>query len=811
MEESMMQLYSIVRKILPDQFIDDLDKLRLYRINSPNFLKPKNRKPTFLYKPFQVLFLCIISLLATISISYAQSITVNSVTPNPVCAGSSVTITFTTTNGNGNGNAFKYNTSTTFKAYLGLNGGPYTEIYSFQKLTTVFGTGSGGPSSVTSGITQTIPLPVNSATGTYRIYLGSTLPNHTGAPANGVAFTINAVVNAAPVVASGETTKTVVYGSSNPSFTATVPAGQTVNWYSAPTGGELLATNSLSYTPKETSAGNYKYYAESRNGSGCPSATRTEVNLTIAQKALTLTNPAASSKVYDKTNAATITGTLTGIVGSDQVSYDGIGVFSSVKVGENISVTSISTLKGAASSNYILTQPSGLFANITQRNLTVTTIGQNKIYDGTTLATVSFKTDSISGDVVGAAYASANFVDKNVGSREINVSGISITGADAGNYKLVNTTAVTAANILLRPVEVSSVSIENRTYDGTTNAKLLGNPTLVGVVSNNGVEEKVTVNNSFADATFEDKNVGNNKLALVTGFTIEGADAANYRIVQPIGLRATITPKNITGAFTAANKVKDGTTTATIVERTLVGHVVTDDVALVGGAANFANSEPGTWLVTLSGATLLGADDFNYNLTGVATTTATIEPGPLPVTLISFEGKQTKNSSIYLSWTTATEKDNDYFQVERSQDGKTFGSIGKVGGNGTTNESQKYSFIDAAAPTGTVYYRLKQVDLDGKFEYSKVITVKADGKASAQASLGAYPNPTPGKVYVSSTEGSGPATVTLFHSSGRAVSQRQVQLETGRPIADLTDQVPGIYYLQVQTNTGKSTIRVVKQ
>ncbi|WP_210488358.1 YDG domain-containing protein [Rufibacter aurantiacus] len=759
---------------------------------------------------YLVLFFLGISF-GSISLVEAQSIKIDNVTPNPVCAGSSVTITFSTTNGNGNGNAFKYNTSTTFKAYLGLNGGQYTEIHSFQKPTTVFGTGSGGPSSVTSGITQSIPLPVNSATGTYRIYLGSTLPNHVGSPTNGVTFTINAAANAAPVVASEEVAKTIVYGSSNPNFTATVPSGQTINWYNASTGGTLLAANSVSYTPSEKAAGTYKYYAEARSGSGCPSATRTEVTLTIARKALTLTNAAAGNKVYDKTNAAVITGTLTGIVGSDQVSYDGIGVFSSVKVGENISVTSISTLKGAAASNYILTQPSGLFANITQRNLTVTTIGQNKIYDGTTVATVTFKTDSISGDVVGAAYASANFVDKNVGPREINVTGISITGADAGNYKLVNTTAVTAANILLRPVEVSNVSIESRSYDGTTVAKLLGNPTLVGIVSSNGEEEKVTINNSFADATFEDKNVGVNKLVVVTGYTIEGADASNYRIVQPIGLRATITPKDITGAFIAADKVKDGTTTATVIDRTLVGHVVTDDVALVGGTATFASSEPGTWPVTLSGATLLGADDFNYNLTGVATTTATIEPGPLPVTLTSFEGKQTKNSSVYLSWTTATEKDNDYFQVERSQDGKSFAIIGKVNGNGTTNEKQEYSFTDAAAPAGTVYYRLKQVDFDGKFEYSKVIAVKADGKASALASLEAYPNPTPGKVYVSSTEGSGPATVTLFHSSGRAVSQRQMQLETGKPIADLTGQVPGIYYLQVQTNTGKSTIRVVKQ
>ncbi|WP_210463189.1 YDG domain-containing protein [Rufibacter roseolus] len=653
----------------------------------------------------------------------------------------------------------------------------------------------------------------NASTGTNR-YLRA-VPQQGAEKGRLFHSTLAFTVNGAPVSGGN---KTVVYGEPTPALTATVYPGQTVDWYATsnattPIASGVGTSGVESFTPTQKAVGTYTYYAQARGVTytACPNNGRTPITLTITPKALTLAGAAAQNKVYDKTNAAVITGTLTGILGEDQVSFNGIGTFSSVNVGNNIPVTSVSTLAGTGASNYVLVQPTGLRANITPRDLTVTAIGHNKIYDGTTVATVGFKTDSISGDNIGATYVSATFVDKNVGPREINVNGISITGTDAGNYKLVNATAVTAANILLRPVEVSSVSIESRVYDGTTIAKLLGKPTLVNIVSINGVEEKVTVNNSFADATFEDKNVGIDKLVLVTGYTIEGADASNYRIVQPIGLKASITPKEITGAFTAENKKFDGTTDAIVSDRILVGHIVADAVSLKGGVATFASSEPGTWTVTLVGAALDGVDKINYTLGEVATATATITPvDPLPVTLLSFEGKQ-KESIVYLSWATASEKDNDYFQVERSQDGKTFGTIGKVDGNGTTNEKQEYSFTDAAAPAGTVYYRLKQVDFDGKFEYSKVIAVKADGKASAQASLQAYPNPTLGKVYVASTEGSGPATVTLFHSSGRAVSQRQVQLETGKPIADLTGQVPGIYYLQVQTNTGKSIIRVVKQ
>ncbi len=86
----------------------------------------------------------------------------------------------------------------------------------------------------------------------------------------------------------------------------------------------------------------------------------------------------------------------------------------------------------------------------------------------------------------------------------------------------------------------------------------------------------------------------------------------------------TILRKNVTGAFTAANKVWDGTTAASVVTTTVVGALVGDDVELTGGTATFASSTVGTWTVTLTGAGLMGSDAGNYNLTSVETTTATI-------------------------------------------------------------------------------------------------------------------------------------------------------------------------------------------
>ncbi|WP_246849917.1 lectin-like domain-containing protein [Rufibacter roseolus] len=183
---------------------------------------------------------------------------------------------------------------------------------------------------------------------------------------------------------------------------------------------------------------------------------------------------------------------------------------------------------------------------------------------------------------------------------------------------------------------------------------------------------------------------------------------------------------------------------------------------------------------------------------------------PLPVELISFKATP-KGSNVALTWATASEKDNDYFLVERSLDGRTFTSVGKVAGNGTTNVMQNYNFMTASAPAGTVYYRLKQVDYNGKSEYSKVISVKAQG-AIARAFLAAYPNPTLGKVVLVSADlPAGTATVTLLHVNGRVVFQKQVEVNAGDIELDLAGQAAGVYCIQVQTAAGKGVVRVVKQ
>ena len=116
-------------------------------------------------------------------------------------------------------------------------------------------------------------------------------------------------------------------------------------------------------------------------------------------------------------------------------------------------------------------------------------------------------------------------------------------------------------------------------------------------------------------ATFGNKNVGTGKTVTLTGATLTGTDAGNYNLTSVGTTTAEIATKVITGSFTAANKLYDGTSAATITGRSLVGVVSGDDVSLVGGAATFANAAVGLGkTVTGTGFSLSGVDAANYSL-----------------------------------------------------------------------------------------------------------------------------------------------------------------------------------------------------
>ena len=123
----------------------------------------------------------------------------------------------------------------------------------------------------------------------------------------------------------------------------------------------------------------------------------------------------------------------------------------------------------------------------------------------------------------------------------------------------------------------------------------------------------------------------------------------------------------------------------------------------------------------------------------------TSELNPLPVSLVSFTGKNEKTYNI-LHWQTAAEINNAYFEIQRSSDGKVFQRIGEqIRGSGTSNMINNYSFQDMTFSGDINYYRLKQVDLDGKFSMSRIIAI------SNKKMMSLYPNPVTNELFINTS------------------------------------------------------------
>ncbi len=190
---------------------------------------------------------------------------------------------------------------------------------------------------------------------------------------------------------------------------------------------------------------------------------------------------------------------------------------------------------------------------------------------------------------------------------------------------------------------------------------------------------------------------------------------------------------------------------------------------------------------------------------GSAVTYCAGSPGPLPVVLTSF-ALHPRPGQVLLQWTTASERSNERFVVERSADGQYFEALQAVAGHGTTTLSQAYSYLDAQPLPGLSYYRLRQVDLDGTSTYSPV---RSSQLGTAPATL--YPNPTAGPLTLDLRAApAGPCEVRVLDAVGQVRLTQTVA--SGQQQALVLNSLPaGVYLVQLRTpGQGCQVQRVVK-
>lgn len=201
-----------------------------------------------------------------------------------------------------------------------------------------------------------------------------------------------------------------------------------------------------------------------------------------------------------------------------------------------------------------------------------------------------------------------------------------------------------AATLTVDPANVTPViTVKDKVYDGTTDAEI-DSQTLTGVIGSDDVSL------TGGTASFSDKNSGNGKTVIITGFSLSGIDAVNYRLSSnSVTVVANILPAILNPEITVNDKTYDGTTAAEIISRSLTGIIGDDDVILSGGTAFFADKNAGSGkIVEISGLTLSGDDSVNYVLSsGSYTTTADITPLAITVTAVS-------DSKVYDGTTVST-------------------------------------------------------------------------------------------------------------------------------------------------------------
>jgi hypothetical protein len=364
------------------------------------------------------------------------------------------------------------------------------------------------------------------------------------------------------------------------------------------------------------------------------SATSDTAQAKILRAPLTLSNLIPQDKYYDGDRFATFddsAAVLQDAGGNDvtALTFENLqGNFTSATPGTYFVRLSSWTLTGTGASNFrIDIDGTQRQADILARPLVIAVTASDKDYDGTDAVTlselvtganlggVSSATGVIGSEVITLS-ATGRFDDVNAAENVgVSISGVTLGGADKDNYSVHSFTVSTTAEI--RPIALTwSLDASNKTYDGSRDA---------GVVVADITDDRLagdTFTMTFSSDLFDTADIGTNKTVTVSGLSISGGDSGNYTYSPSVTDQADITARTIavTGTFSAASKVYDGGTAATVDDTSslALGNVVSADeegISLDTATASFDTSAVGTGkTVTLDALTITGTNSGNYTV-----------------------------------------------------------------------------------------------------------------------------------------------------------------------------------------------------
>ncbi|HTJ48217.1 MAG TPA: hypothetical protein VL443_02105 [Cyclobacteriaceae bacterium] len=488
------------------------------------------------------------------------------------------------------------------------------------------------------------------------------------------------------------------------------------------------------------------------------------------------------------------------------------------------------TMNSRSTYNNLKVSGAGSLA-MTSTDLTLN--GSLTLSSGTTLTNTFNNNISVSKDWInnGGTFSNTTGTITFIGSSASAISGttptslinvtMNKTGADltpgAGAFTVTNLLTMTSGNIIstvgnkltLPAAATVSGGSSSSFVIGPMDKVMLSGTTFsypVGAASASRYRPAI-LGNTTADDTWTVEYVGNDP-------SNQGFNHLNHT-----------SPINKVSMFEYWNISRLGSTASDVTLSYNTGSYLGSDI---GNVANLYvvhwNTATSAWEIAPGGGTV---SQSGTNIAGTVTTTnqTSFSPdaigsldlsSPLPVTWLAFTGNRVDNS-VVLEWATAQERNNDHFEIQRSVDGKTFDKIGSQVAVGNSSTVQRYKFTDREVlKSTTYYYRIKQVDVDGQSDFSKVVVITGDGKSLQR--WAALPNPTSDNTHFhiqimdESVDAAKPIQIQIISSNGVIVYEGEGQTDQLNKKLDGIMQSfgQGIYIVQISDGTYRENFRIAK-
>jgi Secretion system C-terminal sorting domain len=195
----------------------------------------------------------------------------------------------------------------------------------------------------------------------------------------------------------------------------------------------------------------------------------------------------------------------------------------------------------------------------------------------------------------------------------------------------------------------------------------------------------------------------------------------------------------------------------------------------------------------------------NNDFSSLCTAITVTQTNPSPVKLSYFKAIANL-TEVNLTWQTEVETNSNHFVVQRSGNAQEFGDLASIKTAGESTQKNNYKFVDKNPLPGINYYRLRQVDNDGSFTFSKIIDIKSEGGVSETI---IYPNPSVGSFEVTTKEPI--LSSEVYNAAGKAIDIKLIQKGNSYSVDFGKTPESGLYFLKIKTRSGITNYRVVIQ